>query len=230
MQKPVIPTLANQYQIQDTLGNTNFGYSNINSAQQESSSPYGGKVGSYSYVDPNGELQTVSYVADANGFRVTSTTNLPVAPAVPDVPALEPPVDTGMPPVDTGVAPEPVMDTPEVAAAKAEHLAALEEAKSRSTRSVPVAATYATGLPLAYNNLALNGYPWTGAYAGAYATPLAYSGALAAPLAYNTPLAAPLAYATPAAAAVVPSVPAARKATLTTIKLNPGHAVAYRVD
>jgi deoxyinosine 3'endonuclease (endonuclease V) len=33
-----------------------------------------------------------------------------------------------------------------------------------------------------------------------------------------------------AAPAVVASAPAAREATLTTVKLNPGHAVAYRVD
>ena len=223
---PAIPTpVSSQFQAQDEFGNVNYGYSNINSAKQEVGNAYGGVTGSYQYIDANGIPQRVDYIADAAGFRVKAT-NLPVAPAVPETPALVGPE----PVVYTGVAPEPVQDTPEVAAAKAEHLAALEEAKSRSTRSVPVAATYATGLPLAYNNLALNGYPWTGAYAGAYATPLAYSGALAAPLAYNTPLAAPLAYATPAAAAVVPSVPAARKATLTTIKLNPGHAVAYRVD
>ena len=33
--------------------------------------------GSYSYVDPNGLLQTVNYISDAMGFRVAAT-NLPV--------------------------------------------------------------------------------------------------------------------------------------------------------
>ena len=51
------------------------------------------------------------------------------------------------------------------------------------------------------------------------AHPYAYAPAVAAAPA---PIAAP--------AAVVASAPAAREATLTTIKLNPGHATAYRVD
>jgi hypothetical protein len=42
------------------------------------------------------------------------------------------------------------------------------------------------------------------------------------------PYAAGLAPVAPAA--VVASAPATAEATLTTIKLNPGHAVAYRVD
>ena len=39
-----------------------------------------------------------------------------------------------------------------------------------------------------------------------------------------------LPYAGLPAPSVVPSGPAAREATLTTVQLNPGHAVAYRVD
>ena len=61
-------------------------------------------TGEYSYVDANGILQTVRYVADDNGFRVQAT-NLPVAPAPTPV-APEPvpvPAPAPYPP-----APEPV--------------------------------------------------------------------------------------------------------------------------
>ena len=59
------------------------------------------------------------------------------------------------------------------------------------------------------------------------AAPLAAATYAAAPaIAAAAPVAAaPLAYA-----AQTVSAPAARDAVLTTIKLNPGHAVAYRVD
>lgn len=66
-------------------------------------------------------MQTVEYVSDALGFRVAAT-NLPT-----------PPVDTNVAPVDNGVAPEPVQDTPEVQQARAEHLAAVEKARSESS-------------------------------------------------------------------------------------------------
>merc|ERR1711953_728007 len=103
------------------------------------------------------------------------------------------------------VGPAPVEDTPEVAAAKAEFQAAFDEAASRAQRSSP-----APTLPLA-----------------AAPAPLLATAPLAAPLGYAAyPYAAPAL----APAAVVASAPAARDAQLTTIKLNPGHAVAYRVD
>lgn len=58
------------------------------------------------------------------------------------------------------------------------------------------------------------------------AAPLAAATYAAAPAIAAAPVAAaPLAYA-----AQTVSAPAARDAVLTTIKLNPGHAVAYRVD
>merc|ERR1711884_33420 len=61
-----------------------------------------------------GILQTVEYIADGGGFRVAAT-NLPTAQAAP------------------------VVDTPEVAAAKAAHYAALEESE-RNAQGVLVAA------------------------------------------------------------------------------------------
>ena len=119
-------------------------------------------TGSYQYVDANGLLQTVNYVADpVNGFRVAGT-NLPVGPAVPAAAPLEAPV------FDLPV-PVAVEDTPEVAAAKAEFQAAFDEAaaasaerRKREAEEVAVAAApaiaalpypYAAGLNLAYAGL-----------------------------------------------------------------------------
>ena len=133
---PVAAPVATQYRAQDELGNVNYGYSNINSARQEVGNAYAGVTGAYSYVDPNGVVQSVKYVADGAGFRVLGATNLPVAP-----------VDTGVPPVDTGVAPEPVQDTPEVAAAKAEHLAAVAAAGHKKKRSLGYARAPVRVLP-----------------------------------------------------------------------------------
>merc|ERR1712223_269699 len=146
-------------------------------------------------------------------------------------------------PVFDGKAPEPVQDTPEVAAAKAEHLALLEaataERRRRSTpadterlevaapvlATAPVAAPVA---PLAYGLPAAGygyGLPAAGyGYAGLHAAGYGYAGLPYAGL----PAAAP-APVVPAGA-VVASAPATAEATLTTVKLNPGHAVAYRVD
>merc|ERR1711994_724781 len=96
---PAPYTVGSQFHTQDELGNLNYGYSNINSAKQEVGNTYGGVQGAYSYVDANGELQRVEYVADDLGFRVADS-RLPLAPVFNP----EPPV-----------APE---DTPEVKAAR----------------------------------------------------------------------------------------------------------------
>merc|ERR1711913_201068 len=108
---------SSQFHAQDEFGQFSFGYENINSAKTETKDAFGVTRGSYQYVDANGILQTVNYIADpVNGFRVAGT-NIPVAPAAPNV---------ALP-----VAPQvPVVETPEVAAARAEHLAAHEEAKA----------------------------------------------------------------------------------------------------
>ncbi|GLG94131.1 Cuticle protein 6 [Gryllus bimaculatus] len=59
--------------------------------------------GAYSYIDANGKLINVQYLADNNGFRVLGANNLPEAPAANPLKG-----------------PEPVKDTPEVVAARAE--------------------------------------------------------------------------------------------------------------
>merc|ERR1712055_927308 len=164
------PTIAapsvtsSQFQAQDEIGNIAYGYQNINSAKQERGNVNGGVEGSYTYVDEAGS-HTVNYIADDYGFRVTSD-NLPVAP-----------VHAAVAPVYTGVAPAAVVDTPEVAEARAAFLATYDAAVQREKRS----AQYLPAAPVA-------------AYAAA-------------------PAGAP-----------------SREAILTTIKLNPGHAIFYRVD
>merc|ERR1719370_220994 len=71
---PVAPYSAGtQFHAQDEFGNLNYGYSNVNSVKHEVGNTYGGVTGEYSYVDANGELQKVKYIADAGGFRVADS-------------------------------------------------------------------------------------------------------------------------------------------------------------
>merc|ERR1712128_261232 len=178
---PIAGPVSSQFQAQDEFGNLAYGYQNINSAKQEQGNAYGGVTGSYTYADEAG-VHTVNYVADDFGFRVAGD-NLPVAPVY----------NAALPVAPAHLA-APVVDTPEVAEAKAAFFAAFEAEASRTKRSAQL---------------------------GAFG-PTAYAG-LATGLLPAAPVAA-AAYAAPAAAA--PS----REAVLTTIKLNPGHAVFYRVD
>ncbi|XP_065074015.1 angiomotin-like [Ochlerotatus camptorhynchus] len=106
--------VASQYHAQDALGQYTYGYNGGLSAKTEAKSFDGVTRGAYSYLDAENKLQTVTYTADAvNGFRAEAS-NMPVAP------------------VETRMAPKPVEDTPEVAQAKVEHMAAVEEAKVRN--------------------------------------------------------------------------------------------------
>merc|ERR1711970_75877 len=178
---PIAGPVSSQFQAQDEFGNLAYGYQNINSAKQEQGNALGGVTGSYTYADEAG-VHTVNYVADDFGFRVASD-NLPVAP-----------VYNAALPVAPVHAAAPVVDTPEVAEAKAAFFAAFEAEASRTKRSAQLAAFG----PTAYAGLATGLLPAAPVAAAAYAAPLA-----AAP---------------------------SREAVLTTVKLNPGHAVFYRVD
>merc|ERR1719472_316969 len=121
---PIVQPPSSQFHAQDEFGQFSFGYQNINSAKTETKDAFGVTRGSYQYVDANGVLQTVNYIADdTNGFRVAGT-NIPVAP---EAVALAGPVAPAAAPLVAPVAP---METPEVAAARAEHLAAVEKAKA----------------------------------------------------------------------------------------------------
>jgi len=166
------PVVSSQFAAQDEFGNSEYGYSNVNSQKHEVGNGYTGVSGSYQYVDPAGKLQTVNYVADALGFRVADS-RLPVH----DAALPEAPVYDGVAPepvVYDGVAPEPVVDTPEVAAAKAEFLKTFEEVASRQKRESDPALIYGYNSPYvlharfrpvayngiyAYNRLGYMGYP-----------------------------------------------------------------------
>merc|ERR1712061_30969 len=238
------PNPSTQFHAQDEFGQFSFGHAGGPLARTEARNAFGVTTGSYQYVDANGLLQTVNYVADpVNGFRVAGT-NLPVGPAVPVAAEVEPLVaptfnpEPLVAPVFTGVAPEPVQDTPEVAEAKAAHLAALEAAEvaaaerkrrdADETVAAPaVAAPAIAALPYPYAaGLNLAGLPIAGA-------PLNYAGLPALTYAAAPAVAAPAVAAPAVAAVAAPAIAAgapAREATLTTIKLNPGHATYYRVD
>merc|ERR1712055_205160 len=228
---PAAP-LASQFHSQDEFGNNAYGYGNLHSAKHEVGNPLVGVSGGYTYVDANGELQTVSYVADGLGFRVKGT-NLPVAP-----------VYEGKAPVFDPELPVAPVDTAEVAAAKEAHAAAVAEVNAREKRSTPASTEILEIKPLEVKPVEVKALPLTygaygygGLYSGAFAHGGLYSGAYA-PLGYGlhyggAPL-APLGYKAPIAAAplkaVVTALPGAAEATLTKVKLNPGHAIAYRVD
>merc|ERR1712165_594467 len=103
---PVPSTPSSQFHAQDEFGQFSFGYENINSAKTETKDAFGVTRGSYQYVDANGIVQTVNYIADdINGFRVAGT-NIPVAVA-----GAQPVAPAALP----LVAPVPVLETPEVA-------------------------------------------------------------------------------------------------------------------
>ena len=101
--EPVSHVTASQYHAQDELGGYGYGYSNPNSAKQESRDANGVVRGAYSYVDANGIPRRVAYVADAYGFRL-------VPEATNALPA----------------------DTPEVAGARLAHFDALRHAAAQS--------------------------------------------------------------------------------------------------
>ncbi|XP_059610240.1 uncharacterized protein LOC132257389 [Phlebotomus argentipes] len=95
---------ASQYHSQDQLGQYHYGYANQHSSKSELKTADGVTRGAYSYIDSHGKLQSVNYVSDGLGFRVAAT-NLPK--------------------------PAPIADSPEIAAARQEHLQAHREAIDR---------------------------------------------------------------------------------------------------
>merc|ERR1711892_501558 len=57
-----------QYHAQDVAGQYSFGYNDPNSVRQEVKTADGVVRGAYRYIDTNGVVQTVEYIADAAGF------------------------------------------------------------------------------------------------------------------------------------------------------------------
>ena len=119
----VAPPMASQYHAQDELGQASFGYAHPGQAASNFRDALGNQIGSWAYIDPNGNEVRVSYVADSNGFRVLSNA-LPVGPQ---------PLTSTIPAVV-----QPVVDTPEVAEARRAHLAAVADAKARNAAAAAV--------------------------------------------------------------------------------------------
>jgi hypothetical protein len=120
---------ATQYHARDELGQASFGYDHPGQAASNLRDGFGNQIGSYAYINPEGKEVRVSYTADSRGFRVLSN-NLPVAP------------------VDNSVAPVQVQDTPELAAVKADHSAAIAAVKSGVAPVAPVAPAVSLPTPV----------------------------------------------------------------------------------
>jgi hypothetical protein len=110
---------------------------------KEESGLDGERKGQYSYFDPNGQKITVQYTAGKNGFQVSGDhlpkAPQPIAPVAPQQqrshyqPSYHQPQQSYQhQPASfhhTGAPIQSIPDTPEVAAAKAEHFRAVEEAR-----------------------------------------------------------------------------------------------------
>merc|ERR1711937_527306 len=156
-------TAGSQFHAQDEFGNLNYGYANINSVKQEVGNTYGGASGGYSYVDANGELQQVQYIADGAGFRVADS-RLPVAPVYDGVAPTFNPEPLVAPTFNPELPVAPV-DTPEVAEAKAAHLAAVAAAAApaeRKRREAGFAYGFGTAHPTTYATYGYAGLPYAG--------------------------------------------------------------------
>ncbi|XP_030079624.1 uncharacterized protein LOC111604720 [Drosophila hydei] len=115
--RTAVPTLQRGYQEQDTArAFYSYGYSDENAARAEYSALDGTSRGFYSYVDANGELQTVKYEAGGRGGFKAEASNQPKAP-----------IDDKKPPL-------PVSDTAEVQQARQAHLSAVREAQQNAER------------------------------------------------------------------------------------------------
>lgn len=104
---------ARQYQSKDAFGRASYGYSYPGQSADAYLDPYGNQVGSYAYLDPEGKEVRVSYVADEKGFRI-----------VPNKGAARSSAST----TRGGF----LQDTPEVAQARAAHLALLASARAQA--------------------------------------------------------------------------------------------------
>merc|ERR1712106_878032 len=114
------PAPSSQFHAQDEFGQFSFGHSGGPSARTEARNAYGVTTGGYQYIDANGIVQTVQYIADGLGFRVQGT-NLPVAPVAAPAPLL----------VTVG-------ETDQVKAARAVFEAAYAAAAAREQEVLPI--------------------------------------------------------------------------------------------
>jgi uncharacterized protein affecting Mg2+/Co2+ transport len=109
VQAAAVDTTGSQYHAQDDFGQYSFGYNDGSSVKQEIKTADGVIRGAYSYVDADGIVQNVNYIADALGFRVGAT-NLPVH-------HVDAPVEAAAPVQAAAAAPVAVAPAPVTAAA-----------------------------------------------------------------------------------------------------------------
>merc|ERR1712183_1147771 len=133
----VAPTeYKSQYHSQDELGQYAYGHASAGQAHSAVRDYTGAVRGSYNYINAENEEVVVHYIADQGGFRVSSNA-LPVAPTFDGEAPVAPEIKLEAPVFDL----ESAVDTPEVAAAKAEHFRLVAEHKAA------VAAALATEAP-----------------------------------------------------------------------------------
>merc|ERR1712227_660864 len=141
----VVAPEGSQYHAQDDAGQYTFGYADGNSVKQEVKTADGTVRGAYSYVDSDGIVQTVNYIADDLGFRVGAT-NLPVhnVDAAP-VAVASAPVAVAAAPVVAAAAPvtAPVAQVAPVTAPVAQVAVA-----AAAPVTAPVVAAYAQAAPV----------------------------------------------------------------------------------
>jgi hypothetical protein len=202
-----------QYHAQDELGQASYGYAHPGQAHAAVRDAFGNVRGSYAYVGADGKEVRTNYVADHNGFRVESNA-LPVGPAVPPAPVL--------------VGPAPVVDTPEVAEARAAHFKAIEEAKARNAEADKKDAAEGSNAEETKDNNKGDAAEVLEAPKADEAKKSRRRRAVVYPtLTYSAPV---VTYSAAVPTAVVAAAPAFRTATLTKVVNTPGHAVSYRVD
>jgi len=114
--------LAKQFQSMDDNGNAQFGYSHPGQSSVTHRDAQGGQRGSYAYIDPEGREIRVSYIADEQGYRIVSNDQVNVA---------QPIRAANIAPVAGNF----LQETPEVAAARAAHMAALNAALANARAS-----------------------------------------------------------------------------------------------
>ncbi|XP_071537536.1 uncharacterized protein [Panulirus ornatus] len=108
-----IAPIHSQYNSRDEFGQYAFGFNGGFNNRAEIRDAFGNVRGSFNYLDADGNVQTQHYVADAKGYRVEGT-NLPEATAAEFLDYAE-----------------------DVAAARAEHLAAHEAAAAPAAAPEP---------------------------------------------------------------------------------------------
>merc|ERR1712106_425370 len=148
VQPAYVPTeYKSQYHSQDELGQFSFGHISADQAHHQVRDYTGAVQGSYTYIDADGEQVVAHYIADSNGFRVSSNA-LPVAPTFDGVA----PVGPVAPEVAELVAPvftlEQVMETEEVMAARAEHFRLVAEHTAAVDAAIAAAAEVETEAPV----------------------------------------------------------------------------------